>query len=158
MIDTKAKVQVIEETEKELLGLLEKRKELEKLDQRIATLRNFIANAKAVWNLNGASEDKPEFPKITVNLREMLRQPDNTEVSFRRSTVAEMIKQVLEAAGQPMHVRQILTALQKRGFHSNAKYPTATIVIALRRRADEFVKVQPNTFALKKWAETRNKT
>lgn len=157
MLDTKAKSQVIEETEKELLDLLEKRKELEKLDQRIVTLRNFIANAKAVWNLNGASEDKPEFPKIAVNLRDMLLQPDNTEASFGRESVADMTKQVLEAGGRPMHVRQILKELQNRGFQSRAKYPTAIVVVALRRRPDEFVKVRPNTFALRKWIETRNK-
>ncbi len=149
MVDVKTKRQVIEEAEERLAQLVEERRKLEHIDQEIVVLRNFIANAKHLWNLDGTSEQKLQ----TVHVGDALTMTDRIDVSLRRPSVADAAREILQAAGHPMHVRQILTELQKRGFQLNAKYPTATIVVALKRRPDEFVKVRPNTFALRKRTE-----
>lgn len=66
----------------------------------------------------------------------------------RRSQVS-LVYDILEAAGRPLHISQIIAAAQKR-FHR--KLDRESLVSALTKRLsreDRFVRTEPNTFALR---------
>jgi hypothetical protein len=70
---------------------------------------------------------------------------------FRRTKATGTIQHVLEvlqAAGTPLHVDDIVARLAASNHASTAKNPKATIAVALSRRPDQFRKTGPNTFGV----------
>jgi hypothetical protein len=103
--------------------------------KRAESLREWITVTKKLCAKNskaaGISENEPILKRRT-----------------RTSGLAQQIRDVLVQAGKPMHVDDIVKALQEQGHPVMAKNPKATIAVALSRRVDEFERVRPNTFAL----------
>jgi HB1, ASXL, restriction endonuclease HTH domain len=103
--------------------------------KRAESLREWITVTKKLCAKNskaaGISENEPIVKRRT-----------------RTSGLAQQIRDVLVQAGTPMHVDDIVKALQEQGHPVMAKNPKATIAVALSRRVDEFERVKPNTFAL----------
>ena len=72
----------------------------------------------------------------------------------RKESIAEKAKPILGDAGRAMHVKELIPALENTGVDlSNNKNKLATVAAALYRRSDEFERVAPNTFSLRKSAE-----
>jgi hypothetical protein len=110
--------------------------ELASVLKRADTLRQWIALTRRV----GASQSKSAD---TFEVNGFIRS--------RRTKAVGVIKNVLEVlneAGQPMHVDDIVEKLRDRGQLPAAKNPKATIAVALSRRTDQFRKTGPNTFGL----------
>src|ERR1700722_4701139 len=109
--------------------------ELVSVLKRAESLREWITVTKKLCAKNskaaGISENEPIVKRRT-----------------RTSGLAQQIRDVLGEAGKPMHVDDIVKALQEQGHPVMAKNPKATIAVALSRRVDEFERVKPNTFAL----------
>ena len=65
-----------------------------------------------------------------------------------RITHMDMVYDILEAAGHPMHVNDIIVAIEKK---FGLKIDKESLVSALAKRVlrqDRFIKTAPNTFAL----------
>ena len=61
--------------------------------------------------------------------------------------IADHVAEIIKNAGRPLHVKEIVRRL--RTVRSlNGKNPTASIVVAIKRRGNQFRKVKPNTFEL----------
>jgi HB1, ASXL, restriction endonuclease HTH domain len=67
----------------------------------------------------------------------------------KTAILATQVAAVLEEAGGPLHVKEIVGELIKRGQPVVAQNPIASVGVALSRRADQFVKVAGNTFDLR---------
>ena len=75
-------------------------------------------------------------------------ESEGTPVTRSRRTKTTGLIQVLQAAGGPMHVDDILKKLTEHGYPVMARNPKATIAVALSRRTDQFRKTAPNTFGM----------
>lgn len=107
--------------------------------EKAQSLSEYIAATRKLCGKKGPTYTQQELPGVTV-------------IPHRRRTktavLASQVVEVLRAAGQPMHVRDIVAELGRRGQPVIAKNPTNTVAVALTRRADQFAKVSPNTFDL----------
>lgn len=66
----------------------------------------------------------------------------------KRMTHMSMVYNILKLTGQPMHVNDIIVAIEK---NFNVKIDRESLVSALAKRVlrqDRFIKTAPNTFAL----------
>ena len=112
--------------------------ELDELLERAQILREYIAATRKLCGKKG-----PAFEQQTL--------PGVMQIPRRRTkglVLASQIVEVIKAAGHPMHVRDIVKKLGENGNPVVAKNPTNTVAVAMIRRADQFVKVSPNTFDL----------
>lgn len=110
--------------------------ELVSVLKRAETLREWIAVTRKLCakNTKGAGEtETAAVPRL------------------RRTKATGTIKhvvEVLQAAGKPLHVDEIVKKLAENNHASTALNPKATIAVALSRRPDQFRKTAPNTFGL----------
>lgn len=79
-------------------------------------------------------------------------------MSSPKQSLREAIKTVLQDAGQPLHVREIVQRVQSRGlWSSDGKTPVDTasgllsVDIKKRGAGSEFVRTQPGHFGLHQW-------
>jgi hypothetical protein len=84
------------------------------------------------------------------------RQPVRSPGSLDHLTLHEAARRVLEDAGFPMHVRDLGTRIKARGWrHPRARSAPFDHLLhqlsARLPRHPEFVRIRPNTFALKAW-------
>jgi hypothetical protein len=104
--------------------------------KRAETLREWITVTKKLCAKNSKS----------------VIEADSTPVTrFRRTKTTGLVQHVLEvlqAAGTPLHVDDIVKKLAENNHAVTARNPKATIAIALSRRTDQFRKTGPNTFGL----------
>src|SRR5580693_4796850 len=74
-------------------------------------------------------------------------EPETAPVTRSRRTkmtgVVEHVLEVLQTAGGPMHVDDIMRKLTENGHPVMARNPKATIAVALSRRTDQFRKTAP---------------
>jgi hypothetical protein len=104
--------------------------------KRAETLREWIAVTKKLCAKNTKTTSETEGVAIP-----RLRRTKAT------GTVKHVVE-VLQAAGKPMHVDEIVKKLAENNHASTALNPKATIAVALSRRPDQFRKTAPNTFGL----------
>jgi hypothetical protein len=110
--------------------------ELASVLKRAETLREWIAVTKKLCAKNSKSAAEGDGAPIQ---------------RFRRTKttgLVQSISEVLQAAGTPLHVDEILKRLAENNHPITARNPKATIAIALSRRTNEFRKTGPNTFVL----------
>lgn len=81
-------------------------------------------------------------------IREPTAEGPLTGLSWRQAMI-----RVLSQEGRPMHVRELWERLQAGGFRTDAQDPLRSIV-AIAVRNDDLVKVRPNTYALRRPADT----
>jgi len=127
----------LDEVEAELGKLLDEREKLRQIEQRIATLQSIKSH------INSLVDGQPPVAATLHRLRETTYSRFAPVVSL-----PDAIKLILTAAQRPMHVKELRRELQKREHPINAKDPLTAIVAAMRRRR-EFVRVAPNTYALR---------
>lgn len=110
--------------------------ELVSVLKRAETLREWIAVTKKLCAKNTKSASEIESAPVT---------------RFRRTKTTGLVQhvvEVLQAAGTPLHVDDIVKKLAENNHAVTARNPKATIAIALSRRTDQFRKTGPNTFGL----------
>ncbi len=112
--------------------------ELAALHKRAEQLREWIAVTKKLCAKNStASGAITDTEAVVTRTRRT-----------RTTALAQQVREVLLEAGAEMHVDDIVEALKAKGHPVMAQNPKATIAVALSRRADQFTRVKPNTFAL----------
>jgi len=104
--------------------------------KRAETLREWIAVTKKLCAKNTKTVGEPETVAVP-----RLRRTKAT------GTIKHVVE-VLQAAGKPLHVDEIVKKLAENNHASTALNPKATIAVALSRRPDQFRKTAPNTFGL----------
>lgn len=118
-------------------ALVAAEEELVTVLKRAETLREWIMVTKKLCS-----------PKGTKNII----GPGGPPIPRGRRTKAtgtmQHVMEVLQAAGTPMHVDDILKKLTENGHPVVARNPKATIAVALSRRTDQFRKTAPNTFGI----------
>jgi hypothetical protein len=120
---------------------------------RTAELKEALASAEAeLQELHARVEALEEWITVTRKLCAKPVRVGSPEILPSRRTktagLAQHITEVLLALEQPMHVNDIVAALEGFGHPVQAKNPGATVAIALSRRPKEFIKTAPNTFGL----------
>lgn len=115
--------------------------ELKETLERVQQLRDFITATERLCRRKGTAAPPSASASVTV-----MPQRRRTKAAALASRVAE----ILQHAGKPMHVRDIVAELAKRGEPIAAQNPVASVAVALGRRTDQFKKVSGNTFDLVK--------
>lgn len=110
--------------------------ELVSVLKRAETLREWIAVTKKLCAKNTKTASEAETVAVP-----RLRRTKAT------GTIKHVVE-VLQAAGRPLHVDEIVKMLAESNHASTALNPKATIAVALSRRPDQFRKTAPNTFGL----------
>lgn len=109
--------------------------ELESLTKRVEVLKEWIAVTR----------------KLCVKNSKVPATFDPPPLRTRRTKTADLTIQVLEVLaekGAPMHVKDIVLALEEKNHAMTAKNPEATLAVALSRRPDKFQRTGPNTFGV----------
>ena len=109
--------------------------ELQSTLKRAETLREWIAVTKRLCAKNSKSAEAETQPIAR----------------FRRTKATGTIQhivEILQVAGAPLHVDEIVKRLAANNHASTARNPKATIAVAMSRRTDKFRKTAPNTFGL----------
>jgi HB1, ASXL, restriction endonuclease HTH domain len=112
--------------------------ELDELIERAQILGDYVEVLKKLSGKKASTFEQQLLPGVM-------------QIPRRRTkglVLASQITEVIKAAGHPMHVRDIVKKLGENGNPVLAKNPTNTVAVAMIRRADQFVKVSPNTFDL----------
>lgn len=105
--------------------------------KRAETLREWIAVTRKLCSPKGSKNIiGPETAPLPRGRR------------TKTTGLIQHVQEVLQAAGAPMHVDDILKKLTENNHPIMARNPKATIAVALSRRTDQFRKTGPNTFAL----------
>ncbi len=123
--------------------------ELKQTLEKAQSLRDYIMAVRKLCGKKGPAFEQQELPGVAV-------------IPHRRRTkgaaLANQVADILRVAGAPLHVKAIVAKLADSGHPVIAKNPTNTVGVALILRADQFVKVSPNTFDLVKKQETAAET
>jgi hypothetical protein len=111
--------------------------ELVSLLKRAETLREWIAVTKKLRAKN-----------TTAGLEGAESSPMVRSRRTKTTGLLQNVMEVLEAAGGPLHVDDIVRKLSENDHPITARNPKAAIAVALSRRPDQFRKTAPNTFGL----------
>ncbi len=68
----------------------------------------------------------------------------------KRTTIKELIIDILKKNKGPLHYREITNRLKRRGYKFHRKEPERSVYITINRHLDIFKKVKPATYDLKK--------
>lgn len=121
------------------LHIREAEQSLEQYKRKVSRLEQYIAAGKRLLAKDTEIDSDPNS-----------FQPKKRT---RKNSLAEKAKPILQSADRAMHVSEIVPELQKVGVDlSTNKNPEATVAAALYRRSEDFERVAPNTFALRKSA------
>lgn len=118
------------------LSLARAEKELQETLEHAQSLREWIIATKKLCGRKLPAANSPVLSLIP-------RRRTKTAV------LAAQVAEVLEQSNGPLHVREIVAELTKRGQSVAAQNPVAAVGVALSRRSDQFVKVAGNTFDLR---------
>lgn len=125
-------------------------------------LRAALASAeKELQEILGRAEHLREWIAVTKKLcakRGKNAIADGTLIvpgtrRTKASVLAAYVIEVLQTAGKPMHVENIVAELSRAGHPVTARNPKAAVAVALGRRPETFARVGPNTFGLAEKAE-----
>lgn len=136
------------EARKELSTVLVKLRELQKLEQRKATLENFIASCNDVLNYN--------LQDVTVEVDGVtgLRPVSAAERGLiKDDRLWEAAQLVMGIANRPLTASEMLAALLTNGFEIRGEHKRENIRSVMTRKDDVFVKVGRGMFALKEWSD-----
>src|SRR5579872_2879442 len=111
-------------------------KELQEILVRADQLREWIIVTKKLCAKRGSAGTAADATLMAGSRR------------TKASVLAAHVIEVLNAAGRPLHVEQIVQELSRAGHPVTAKNPKATLAVALGRRPETFMKVAPNTFGV----------
>ena len=117
--------------------------ELQETLARAQALREWITATRKLCGRKVQTGPLPVEPGVTPMPR---RRTKGTELANR-------VAGILQSAGRPMHVRDIVAELEKGENPLKARNPVATVAVLLSRRPELFLKVSPNTFELIKKIE-----
>jgi hypothetical protein len=138
---TKAIQQVLEWAETELADIEARLQNYERLRSRAAELQGIIALNRKL--LGARAEAKgPGLPGGQTADVARENRPGGM-------TIAQGVQRVMEEAGRPMRVPEIVTAMRGLGFFRNVKYPASNVSTALARNPESFEKVKKGLFRLK---------
>lgn len=111
-------------------------KELQEILVRAEQLREWIVVTKKLCAKRGSTGAATDATMMAGSRR------------TKASVLAAHVIEVLNAAGRPLHVEQIIQELSRAGHPVTAKNPKATLAVALGRRPETFLKAGPNTFGV----------
>lgn len=86
-----------------------------------------------------------------LKLAARLIADDKQSANGNELTQPEMIREVLKAKGQPMHITLIGKAIQKKYKKKFKSLYLTSIVYRSMKKGKLFVKTKPNTFGLLEW-------
>lgn len=113
-------------------------RELKETLEHATVLREYIAVSRRLIGKKPLEYEQQELPGVAVIPRRRTKG----------AVLAQQVVDVLQAAGHPLHVKDIVRKLAENGNPVIAQNPKNTTAVLLLRRADQFVKVSPNTFDL----------
>jgi hypothetical protein len=134
-------------------------RELAETDQKLAAVKAEVAALEherrqldlALTALRGLQS--PKLPVVATSSGPVAIL--NLTRTTAPATLPEHAKAILREAGHPLHVKDIITRLQKRGIGSNRtpQQVRASLVPALDRHKPMFVKVAKATYGLTEQGE-----
>ena len=145
MFTKQQRQELIAELEEELQSLINERKKLIWIDNRISTLQGLIASAKAFWDEKQIAQQKASLGLISVQALPLIIES--------KPTISDAVREILTESNKPMHVRELIAGLKKRGFSLSDKNPASSVSLSLKRKSDVFRKVAPNTYDLRRDTE-----
>lgn len=86
-----------------------------------------------------------------LKLAARLIADEDQQVNGNDLTQPEMIREILKAKRQPMHITQIGKAIQKKYKKKLKPLYLTSIVYRSMKKGKLFVKTKPNTFGLLEW-------
>ena len=91
-----------------------------------------------------------EVAQSTLKIIERYQKGGQTESSKRTSKI-NIVKDVLDAAGKPLHISQIIQTAQQ-DYNVQLDRDSTVSAILKKAKADKtFIRTAPNTFALKSY-------
>jgi hypothetical protein len=125
-------------------------KKRDKVDEDIRTVRNYLELAETLYRVEVEKANVAASPILGEEEKGKGSNPDTIlleKTRYAGLSVPQGAFILLQAAGKPLHAKEIYRVLMEGGVRIRGKTPVTSVAISLSRDK-RFKKVAPNTFSL----------
>jgi len=120
------------------------RQELKHMEKRIQDVKTFIAYAEQMLSQDGPI--RPDEEPVEISEQE--------DVNLDTLSLRQVAEMVLKEKGRAMRMREIISAIRKKGYKGGIDIPRSSLMSALNRPGGKIRRVRRGFYGLKKRLET----